>query len=101
MEIRIKGKFEGSHQIPWIGEGFVFVDYLDEDIFLGNVFVLKDGTEICLQEIKIQFYSKEPITMIGHGWKCLCRFDNLDLEQLSVVKDWFDKAPFIIATRKD
>ena len=50
MEIRIAGKFEPNNttlyspneieQTSWVGEEFVFIDYLDEDIFLGDVFIL-------------------------------------------------------------
>lgn len=59
MEIQIIGKFEpGNPQkqinhIPWMVEGFVFVQYLFADIFLGDLFILEDGTEISLQEIKL------------------------------------------------
>lgn len=111
MEIRIRGKFERSNrhfytqkdidQIPWIGEGFVFVDYLNEDIFLHDVFVPENGKEIILREIKLQFDTKEPLTMMGRGWKCLCRFDNLDLENITAVKDWFASTAFIMAKKKN
>lgn len=86
--------------LNWVGEGFVFVDYLNEDIFLGDVFILDDKTEITLLEIKLQFNTRERLTMMGHGWKCLCRFLNLNLENVPVASDWFDTTPIIIATRK-
>ena len=111
MEIRIKGKFERNNRsiftqneidgISWNGDGFVFVDYLEEDVFLGDVFVLKNGTEIILKEIRLQYNTEEPLTMMGHGWKCLCKFDNLDLDKVPAVKDWFDNIPFIVAIKKN
>ena len=111
MEIRIAGKFEPNNttlyspneikQTSWVGEEFVFIDYLDEDIFLGDVFILEDGTEITLREIKIQLDTKEPWTMMGHGWKCLCRFEGIDLDKVPVVRDWFNNTPKIVARRKD
>lgn len=68
MEIQIAGKFEPNNpslysqkeieQISWIGDGFVFIQYLAEDIFLGDVFILGDDTEITLREIRLQFDTK-------------------------------------------
>ena len=111
MEIRISGKFERSNRsiytqkeidkLFWIGDGFVFVQYIPEDIFLGDVFILEDGTEIKLLEIKLQFDTKEPLEMMGHGWKCLCRFENLDLKSVRSVRDWFSGEPVILANRKN
>jgi hypothetical protein len=110
MEIRIVGKLEPNNttlyspneieQISWIGEGFVFIDYLDEDIFLSDVFILEDGIEITLREIKIQFDTKEPWTMMDRGLKCLCRFEGFDLNKVPVVKDWFSNTSKIVARRK-
>jgi hypothetical protein len=99
MEIRIIGKL--TRRITNIGDGFVFVDYLDADIFLEDVFVLEDGTEIILIEIKLHFDTKEPLTEMGSGWKCLCRFDNFDLSQVPSVGDWFDGDRHLIAKRKE
>lgn len=105
MQIHIKGKFKRANRwpfkadCPWIDEGFVFVAYLNEDIFLGDVFELEDGTEITLREIKLQFDTKEPLTSMGAGWKCLCRFENLNLDPIPVVRDWFSDID-IPATRK-
>lgn len=111
MEIRISGRFEPSNnflytqrdidQVWWIGDGFVFVQYLPEDIFLGDVFILEDGVEITLREIKLQFDTKEPLTMMEHGWKCLCRFENLNLSKIPAVKDWFENDSFVVARRKE
>jgi hypothetical protein len=110
MEIKISGKFENKNrslytqkeidEVWWIGEGFVFVQYLTEDIFLGDVFVLEDRTEITLRQIKLQFNAKESLTMMSRGWKCLCKFDNLNLDKIPAVKDWFHTDAVIIARRK-
>ncbi len=110
MEISIAGKLECSNrtlytqreidELSWVGDGFVFVQYLPQDIFIGDVFILADGTEITLQEIKIQFNTKEPLTTIEHGWKCLCRFDNLNLDDVPAVKDWFVGESIIVARKK-
>jgi len=99
MEIRIIGKL--TRRIAYIGDGFVFVDYLNADIFLEDVFVLEDGTEIILREIKLQFDTKEPLTEMGSGWKCLCRFDNFDLSRVPSVENWFDGNTRIIARKKE
>jgi hypothetical protein len=107
MEIYIKGKFESSNysrkelkQISWIENGFVFVDYLPDDIAVGDVFTLENGEEIILIEIKLQFETKESLTAIGKGWKCLCKFENLDLKNIPSTKDWYDSATNIIAKKK-
>ena len=110
MEIRIRGKLEQSNRslytqdeidaISWIGNEFVFVEYLEEDIFLDDVFILETGEEIILREIKLQFKTKKPLTMMGHGWKCLCRFDNLDLTKIPAAKDWFDEPSVVVAKRR-
>ena len=97
MEIRISGKLTDHYS--WIGDGFVFVDYLDEDIFLEDIFILKDGTEIILKEIKLQFDTKEPLKEMGSGWKCLCKFTNLDLKRIPSASTW--SSNFIIAKRKE
>ena len=77
----------------------LYLSYLDADIFLGDVFSLADGTEITLQEIKLQFATKEPLTEMGKGWKCLCRFDNFDLNNIPSVGNWFDGNTRIKAIR--
>jgi hypothetical protein len=107
MKIQILGKIDHSFYtkkeiktIPWISEGLVFVSYLTEDIFLGDVFVLEDETEITLQEIQTEFEGKEPLTMMGRGWKCLCRFNNLDLGKLPAIKSWLGAETIMIASRK-
>ena len=82
-----------------IGQAFVFVDYLCEDIFLNDVFILKDDTKIKLYEIKLQFETKDPLMEMGHGWKCLCRFNGLELDKLPAVRDWFT-SNFKIATKR-
>jgi hypothetical protein len=109
MEIRISGKLDRhnrafftkkeSAELSYIGDGFVFVDYLDEGIFLGDIFILENGTEIILKEIKLQFDTKEPLTEMGSGWKCLCKFDNLDLKKIPTISAW--NSNFIIANRKE
>lgn len=105
MKIRIIGKFEKTaeevNRVSWIGDNFVFVWYLPGDILLGDVFILEDGTEIILKEIKLQFDTKEPLTMMSHGWKCFCRFEGLDLNKVPVAQDWYDNTPSIIAIRKE
>lgn len=110
MEIHIKGKFQKTNRsiytakeaagLPWIGEGFVFVQYLTEDIFVGDVFILEDGTEIILKEIKLQFDTEQPLTSMNAGWKGLCRFDNLNLDKIPVVRDWFNNTTDIPAQKK-
>ena len=92
MEIRISGKIKRP-------KGFVFVLHLTEDIYLDDVFILGDGTEIILREIKIQFDTKEPWTMMYQGWKCLCRFDNFDLKKVNAARGWSNE-PVIVAKRK-
>ena len=111
MQINILGKCDPDSrelydhserkELLRIGQGFVFVDYLPEDIFINDVFILDDGTEIILREIKLQFDTKEPLTEMGHGWKCLCRFEGLDLDKLPSVRDWFKINLKIVARRKD
>ena len=110
MEIKILGKcdpdsrelyvYKENKDLSGIGQGLVFVDYLSEDIFLNDVFILEDNTEIILREIKLQFETKEQITEMGHGWKCLCRFEGLDLDKLPAVRDWFTSNFKIVAKRK-
>jgi hypothetical protein len=101
MEIRITGKYDRLvNNIPWLSDGLVFVDYLEEDIFLEDRFLLESGEEIVLKEIKLQFDTKEPLTEMGRGWKCLCRFDGIDLTKIPAVKNWGGN-PIMIAKRKE
>lgn len=108
MQIRIQGKFDEllltkkeRNELWWLKNGLVFVSYLEEDIFLEDVFILTEGTEITLKEIKLQFDTKEPLTIMGKGWKCLCKFQNLDLNKLMPVKDWGNSENNLIAVRKN
>ena len=111
MEIKILGKCDPKNlklythserkELSRIGQGFVFVDYIPEDIFLNEQFILDNGTVITLKEIKLQFETEEQLAVMGHGWKGFCRFEGLDLDNLPAVRDWFASNFKIVARRKD
>jgi hypothetical protein len=90
MEIRIFGRVDNDTlKIDYLTNEHVFVDYLDEDVFLGDVFKCGAHT-IRLKEIQLQWPGDEgqKYEMMAKGWKYIGLFEWLDVTQLPALRGW-------------
>lgn len=91
MEITILGRVNNdSLQIDYLDNEYVFVDYVNEDVCVGDIFKFGPHT-IELLDIKLQFKVNQPLTRIDKGWKFIGKFAWLDLTQLPSLLGWDDK----------